>query len=501
MSATATAFELKAHLPALQVAVPLLGSVICTFLRRGAIAWGLALVVSWAAALISAALLQHVLANGTISYAMGGWKPPFGIEYRVDTISAFILFVVAWSGAIIMVYARNSVNQEIDKGSRSWFYTMYLLCLAGLLGIAITGDAFNAFVFMEISSLAMYTLIGMGRHRRALLSAYQYLIMGTIGATFYIIGVGMLFTITGSLNFVDISERLSDAGMARPAIAGLAFLTVGISLKLALFPLHAWLPNAYAYAPSVITAFLAGTATKVAIYLLMRIFFSVYGGSTIFSFLPISEILLLLSVAAMIGASLVAVFQDNVKRVLAYSSVAQVGYITLGIALANQSGLTAATVHMFNHAVMKTVLFLAIGAAVYRIGTLRLHDLDGIGPRMPLTMIAVIVGGLSLIGTPGTAGFISKYYLAVGALDKGWWWLVFIIVVSSSIAVLYMGKVIEAVWFREPSEFAKKASDPPLAMLLPILFLTVAVIWFGFDTRLTVDIASKAAEALLGGVK
>jgi len=289
--------------------------------------------------------------------------------------------------------------------------------------------------------------------------------------------------------------------MARSAIAGLAFLTVGISLKLALFPLHAWLPNAYAYAPSAITAFLAGTATKVAIYLLMRIFFSVYGGSAIFAFLPISEILLLLSVAAMIGASLVAVFQDNVKRVLAYSSVAQVGYITLGIALANQSGLTAATVHMFNHAVMKTALFLAVGAALYRTGSLRLKDLHGLGPRMPLTMIALVVGGFSLIGTPGTAGFISKYYLAVGALDKGWWWLVFIIVVSSFIAVVYMGKMIEAVWFREPSEIAKRASDPPWPMLVPIIILTVAVIWFGFDTRLTADIAAKAAEALLGGIQ
>ena len=498
---TAPAFHLTEHLPALQVVVPMLGAVVCALLRNGKFAWGVSLAVSWLAALTSTALLYQVLSGGSISYALGGWTPPYGIEYRVDVISAFILLLVSWSGALIMLFARHSVDSEIDAGSRSWFYCMYLLCLTGLLGITITGDAFNAFVFMEVSSLAMYTLIAMGKHRRALLSAYQYLIMGTIGATFYIIGVGMLFTITGSLNFVDIAERLSDADMARSAIAGLAFLTVGISLKLALFPLHAWLPNAYAYAPSAITAFLAGTATKVAIYLLMRIFFSVYGGSAIFAFLPISEILLLLSVSAMIGASLVAVFQDNVKRVLAYSSVAQVGYITLGIALANQSGLTAATAHMFNHAVMKTALFLAVGAAVYRTGSLQLKDLHGLGPRMPLTMIALIVGGMSLIGTPGTAGFISKYYLAVGALDKGWWWLVFVIVISSFVAVLYVGKMIEAIWFREPSEVAKQASDPPWPMLAPIIFLTIAVVWFGFDTRLTVDVAALAAENLLGGVK
>lgn len=498
---SASGFQIGAHLPALQVVVPLLGAIVCGFLRRGMTAWLLAMVISWIAAINSVFLLQAVLAKGTISYALGGWAPPFGIEYRVDVLGAFVLFFVAWSGAIITIYARTSVEKEIDRARQAGFYCMYLLCLTGLLGIAITGDAFNAFVFMEISSLAMYTLIAMGRHRRALLSAYQYLIMGTIGATFYVIGIGLLYTLTGSLNFADIAQRLSNMEMARPAIAALTFLTVGISLKLALFPLHAWLPNAYAYAPSVATAFLAGTATKVAIYLLMRIYFSVYGVSTIFQDLPINEILVILSIAAMIGASLAAVFQENVKRVLAYSSVAQVGYITLGIALANQSGLTAATVHMFNHAVTKTVLFLAIGAAFYRVGVLRLHDLDGIGPRMPLTIIALIVGGFSLIGTPGTAGFISKYYLVISALDKGWWWLAFVIVISSFIAVIYVGRMVEAMWFREPSEIAAKASDPPLSMLIPILFLTAAVIWFGIDTRLTVDIAAKAGEVLLGGAK
>lgn len=495
------AFQFKAHLPALQVVIPLVGAVICGFYKRGPAAWVLAMIVSWSAALVSAHLLLQVLTTGTISYALGGWEPPYGIEYRVDILAAFVLFLVSWSGAIIMIYARASVAREIDEKSQGWFYCMYLLCLTGLLGITVTGDAFNAFVFMEISSLSMYTLIAMGRNRRALLSAFQYLIMGTIGATFYVIGVGILFTITGSLNFVDIASRLAGSGMTRPAVAALTFLTVGISLKLALFPLHAWLPNAYAYAPSVATSFLAGTATKVAIYLLMRVLFSVYGTSAMFKTLPISEILLLLSIAAMIGASLVAVFQDNVKRVLAYSSVAQIGYITLGIALANQSGLTAATVHLFNHAITKIALFLAIGAAFYRTGALRLRDLDGIGPRMPLTMIAVVVGGFSLIGGPGTAGFISKYYLAMGALDKGWWWLVFLIVASSFIAVLYVGRMIEAIWFREPSEVAKQASDPPAGMAIPILAFSAMIIWFGIDTRLSVDVAAKAAEILLGGAK
>jgi len=494
-------FEIQAHLPALQVVTPMLGAIFCAFLSRESIAWPLTMVVTWATALISAALLMQVLASGPISYAMGGWQPPFGIEYRVDALSGFVLMIVSWSAAITLVYARDSIRREIQPDQQAWFYCMFMLCMTGLLGIAITGDAFNAFVFLEISSLAMYTLIALGRDRRALLSSYQYLIVGTIGASFYVIGVGLLYSMTGSLNFYDISTRLAETGMERSAIAALTFMTVGISLKVALFPLHAWLPNAYAYAPSAATAFIAGTATKVAIYLLIRILFSVFGASGVFVSLPVSETLLVLSIAAMIIASLVAVFEENAKRVLAYSSVAQVGYITLGIALANQAGLTAAIVHVFNHAVMKTVLFLAIGAAVYRVGALSLSDLRGIGPRMPITMTAMIVGGFSLIGVPGTAGFISKYYLAISALEKGWWPLLFVIVVSSFIAVIYVGRLLETIWFREPGEVAKQASDPPLSMLVPIIALTIAVIWFGFDTRLTVDTAATAAANLLEGLK
>lgn len=494
--------SIQMHLPALQVIVPLFGALICALLRGGRMAWAWALIVNICAAVIAVLLLQKVLQTGAISYAMGGWKSPIGIEYRVDLLSAYILLLVAMAGSITMIYARSSVANEIDGDKQSWFYTMYLLCLTGLLGIAITGDAFNAFVFLEVSSLATYTLIALGKNRRALLAAYQYLILGTIGATFYIIGVGLLYVSTGTLNFVDLAERLSNIGQTRPVLAALAFLTVGISLKLALFPLHAWLPNAYACAPSVATSFLAGTATKVAVYLLLRIFFTVYGVSAIFSDLAVAEVLLAASLAAMIIASIVALYQDDAKRLLAYSSVAQIGYITLGIALANQSGLTGALVHIFNHAMIKTTLFLAIGAVILRLGSCRLEDMAGIGKRMPVTMTAFTVAGLGLIGVPGTAGFVSKYHLAVGAVEKGWWGLVFAIVASSFIAILYVGRMAEIIWFREPSASAAavrdKLRDPPPGMLVSIVFLMMCVIWFGFDTRLTVGIAGQAAQMLLG---
>jgi multicomponent Na+:H+ antiporter subunit D len=494
---------LAAHFPALQVVIPLLGSVLVAFLRRGQVAFGITLIVSWLMPLIAGAMLWQVMQTGPISYALGGWEPPWGIEYRVDLLSGFILMLVSAVGAVTIPFAYRSVASEIPASKRAWFYCMYLLCLTGLLGIVITGDAFNAFVFLEISSLATYVLIALGRDRRALLAAFQYLIVGTIGATLYVIGVGFLYLLTGSLNMVDIAARLGTAwgDQSRAIIAALAFITVGVSMKLALFPLHAWLPNAYAYAPSWVTAFLSATATKVAIYLLIRYYFSIFGVAIDFNSLPIAEIIVVLSVAAMLTASSIAVFESNLKRMLAYSSVAQIGYITLGIGLADQAGLTGGLVHIVNHAIMKAALFLAAGAIVYRIGTVQIADLAGIGRKMPITMVALTIAGFGLIGTPGTAGFISKWYLSVGALDKGWWPLVFVIVASSLLALVYVGRIVEVAWMRDPAPAIAEARDPPPSMLLPIVVLAAATIYFGIDTEWSVGIADAVAKALLGGMR
>lgn len=493
---------LELHLPALQVVLPLIGAMLAALTRSGRLAWVIALIVTWLTAANAVLLVIQVLAGGApISYVHGGWSVPIGIEYRVDQLNVFVIALVALLGAVVLPYAKRSVAHEIRPELQFGFYTMYLLCLAGLFGIAITGDAFNAFVFLEVSSLATYVLIALGRHRRALLASYQYLIMGTIGATLYVIGIGILYLVTGTLNFADIASRLPEQmdTFGRPVMIAMAFLTVGISLKLALFPLHVWLPNAYAYAPSVATALLAGTATKVAIYLLLRIFFSVFGIEISFSAIPISQVLLILSAAAMIIASIIAVFEDNTERMLAYSSVAQIGYITLGIALVNQAGLTGGLTHIINHAVMKTAMFLALGAVVYRIGTSRLSNLAGIGRKMPLTMAAFVVAGLGLIGVPGTAGFVSKWYLVLGALDNGAWPLVAVIVASSLIAVVYVGRVIEVAYFKSPSEELADVKDPPWSMLLPLVLLGVATLYLGVETSWSAGWCADIARYLLGG--
>ena len=315
------------HLAPLQVVLPLVCAPLIVVVRRLGFAWAIATLASWASLAIAVTLALRVAAEGTLSYAIGNWPAPWGIEYRVDALSSYLLLLVSAIGSLVMPYARRSIVAELPREQEYLFYAMYCLCLAGLLGITITGDAFNLFVFMEISSLSTYVMIALGKRRQALVASYQYLIMGTIGATFYVIGVGLLYLMTGTLNLADLAARLRDVQEVRPLLAALSFITVGVGLKLALFPLHQWLPPAYAYAPSTVSAFLAATGTKVAVYVLLRFYFSVFGESAVFARLPMQEAMLLLALAGMFVASTIAIFQTDLKRLFAYSSVGQIGYI------------------------------------------------------------------------------------------------------------------------------------------------------------------------------
>ena len=486
------------HLPILQVVLPLLAAPVCALLRRGTLAWLLALIVSWGALLIAGLLLNQVLTGGILSYAIGSWPAPWGIEYRVDPVNAFVLLIVAGTGAVVLIFAKASVEREVAADQQALFYTAYLLCLTGLLGITITGDAFNVFVFLEISSLSSYALISMGKDRRALVAAYQYLIMGTIGATFILIGIGLLYAMTGTLNMEDLARRIPLVAETRTVRAAFAFLTVGISLKLALFPLHLWLPNAYTYAPSAVTAFLAATATKVAVYLLLRFLFTIFGAGFSFSLMRLDLILLPLALVGIFSTSLVAIFQSDIKRMLAYSSVGQIGYMILAISLASVTGLAAGIVHLFNHALMKGTLFLALGCVVYRIGSTEIERMAGLGRRMPWTMASFVIGGLSLIGVPLTVGFISKWYLILGALERGWWPVAVLILITSLLAVIYIGRVVEAAYFRTVPKGLETVREAPLSLLVPTWILTAANLYFGIDASLTTGVAFRAAELLLG---
>ena len=485
-------------LPALQIAVPLLSAAICLLVRRARAAWAIAMVVAWGSFASACVLLSRVLHSGTISYAEGGWRAPWGIELRIDLLNALVLLVVTFICAIVLTASPRSLDQEIWREHHHKFCALYLLCMTGLAGMTITGDAFNIFVFLEISSLSSYALIAQGTTRRALTSSLQYLVMGTIGGTFILLGIGMIYMVTGTLNIADMAVQLAAVGPNRTVLVALACIGIGTGIKLAVFPLHIWLPNAYTYAPAIVTAFLAATATKVAYYVLVRFVFSIFGASLAFGELRLDAVLMPLAIAAMFVGSFVAIFQDDTKRMLAYSSVAQIGYMVLGLSLASVTGLTGGLVHLFNHAIMKSGLFLVMAAVLLQVGSTRLEAFAGLGRRMPITMAAFVVAGLSLIGVPLTVGFVSKWYLVMGALEGGLWPVAVLILLSSLLALIYIWRVVEVAYFRQPPEDAPEVCEAPASLLVPIWVLAGATVFFGIFTSLSVGLASAAARMLFG---
>jgi len=490
------------QLPALQILITMLAAPLCVLFRHAKWSWVIAVAANLAAFCVAWQLLLQVRADGVIRYALGGWAAPTGIEYYIDSMNAAVLLLVSGISSIVLLYAYRSVGKSVPSDKHHLFYSAWLLCVTGLLGIVITGDAFNVFVFLEVSSLSTYMLISFGSDRRAYTSSFRYLVLGSVGASFILIGIGFLYAATGTLNMIDLAERIPDSQSQRAVLVAFSFITIGVLIKAAVFPLHAWLPNAYTYAPIAVTAFLAGTATKVSLYVLLRFFFSIFGKDYSFGQLVLNGILLPAAITGFLLMSLVAVYQTDLRRMLAYSSVAQIGYIVAGFALATQAGLAAGIVHIVNHALVKASLFMAVGCIIYQLGHAHRPSFENLFRRMPFTCVAFILSGLGLIGVPLTVGFVSKFSLIGAAMDLGWWWLAVLILMSSLLAVVYVGRVVEIMLFRQSREAGQQASglsEAPVSMLIPMYILVAIALYFGFNGSETLGVANEAAEQLLGG--
>jgi len=489
------------NLPIIVVLCPLITSLFVVLIPNIFFSWFLSTLSTFLTFLFSILLYQEIQIHSQISYALGKWMPPIGIEYVIDKVAIIPVIIISGISFIATIFAYKIMPEEIEKKSISKVYSLWLLAIAGLLGLVTTGDAFNLFVFLEISSLASVALVAMGAHKdkQALVAAYNYLIIGAVGATLYVIGVGLLYGVTGTLNMADLTNRISDLNNNRALIAGFGFMIIGIMVKAAVFPLHIWLPRAYAYAPSAVSVLLAATATKASLYILARILFSIFENSENLINNTLLFVILPVSLLAMFAGTIMAIYEKDIKRLLAHSSVAQIGYITLAFAIGTKASVAAGFIHMFNHAIIKGGLFIAITSIGFYIKKrITINNLSGLGREMPITFFCFVICSLSLAGLPLTAGFISKLYLIKASISSDDIWIAILILISSALSVVYLWKIIEVMWMRDGRKIVIKENPKIYMSLIIITFLNI---YFGLDASLVVNGSFEAADKLIGDLK
>ena len=436
--------------------------------------------------ILSLFILNHVLTVGPIRYWQGGWRPPWGIEYVIDAMNAYLLVIVISIVILGLIYSKKNVEHEIEERKHVTFYTLVQLMVAGLYGITVTGDLFNMFIWLEIASLTAYALIAVAGGR-ALRPAYNYVIMGSIGACLYIFGVCWLYSVTGTLNFADMRLLLPLVYDNRAVQMAFAMIVVGVMIKAYIFPLHLWQPDVYTYAPSTISSMMASVHVKVMFYILIRMFYSVFTLEFIRHYIGLDLLICWVAAIAILAGSIWAIKQRNLKRMLAYSSVSQMGYILLGVGLSPLSpwGLVGAVAHILNHAIGKGCLFMCAGAISQQEGLKDIRDFGGLGKKMPYVCAAFTIAALSMIGIPLTAGFASKLFLINASLDAAQYPFVAVLLLSGLLNLVYFWRVIDQMYFVKHKEtengveVKEKGKSLPISMVVPILILAALCIVMG----------------------
>ncbi|MDZ4180841.1 MAG: proton-conducting transporter membrane subunit [Coriobacteriia bacterium] len=443
-------------------------------------------------------LILRVAAEGPFSYLPGGWEPPYGIELRFDEFSASvgIICLIGWLAVLYSLHYTEWLR-AIPKQRIPLYYALLLLNLGGMIGFVVTGDLFNMFVFLEIISLSAYALVAISGEHIAEMAAFKYLLMGAISSLFVLFAVGILFGITGSLNMADVTSRLSLPGSNAPPALALGMLAVGLMVKAALFPLHIWLPDAHAIAPSPVSAVLSGLVVKIGVLGMIRIY-QIYYGSGVFDLSVLNHVLVWLGALSILMGAFFAIFQDDIKLMLAYSTISNIGYIVMGLGLATNFSMIGGSVHIFNHALIKATLFFAAGALIYRTGYRTLSDLRGIGRSMPLTCVAISIGAISIVGIPPTAGFLCKWYIALGAFEADQPFFGFTLIFGALFIFIYYIRMVNAFYFQAPVHAEiLEVSEAPLSMLVPTLLLASLCLVMGILGRIPLAFIEPAVARLL----
>ncbi|MBU4376019.1 MAG: NADH/ubiquinone/plastoquinone (complex I) [Candidatus Omnitrophica bacterium] len=456
------------------VIIPLAGAFITSLVAKKVkwVADMLANLVSFVLLIASVASVLAVNTYGVLVYQVGIWKPPLGISMVLDPLAAFMLLTVNLVVFLITIYSIN----YMEKYTAKWnFYTLFLLLVAGMNGVIITGDIFNLFVFLEIASVASYALVAYGTDAEELEASFKYLVMSSVGSFFVLLGIALMYSYTSTLNMADMAIVLAEKGLGRVTYFSAVLFLMGFGLKAALVPFHAWLPDAHPAAPAPISAMLSGVIIKaLGVYALIRILYNVIGLPPVFS-----NVLMFLGALSMIVGVFLAIGQFDLKRLLAYHSISQIGYVVLGIGLGTPLGILGGLFHLFNHSVFKSLLFLNAGAVEYAAGTRDLNSMGGLNKKMPVTGATSLFASLAIAGIPPFNGFFSKLIIIFAAVEAGRMGYALLAVIASILTLASFMKVQKFAFFGKLKESLSDIKEVPFFMKSAMISLALICLFGG----------------------
>jgi multicomponent Na+:H+ antiporter subunit D len=446
--------------------------------------------------ILSILSVHIVQIHGSVTYHTGGWPPPLGIALVLDGLSAFMLVTVTVVAFFVSLYSIDYMKRFTSK----WlFYSLFLLMLAGMNGVVITGDIFNLFVFVEIAAIASYALVAFGTEKQELEAAFKYAVMGELGSLFVLLAIAFLYGSASTLNMADLAQTLhrTDAPDLMALVSVL--FVVGFGLKAAAVPFHAWLPDAHPSAPAPISAMLSGVLIKsLGVYALCRIFYNVLGLTPV-----MSSALLVLGVLSMVIGVFLAVGQWDMKRLLAYHSISQIGYVLLGVGLGTPLGILGGLFHLLNHSMFKSLLFLNSGAVEYAVGTRDLRKMGGLAKHLPVTTSTSLIASMSIAGIPPFNGFWSKLVIIIAAVEAGRYGCAFWAVLASLFTLASFMKVMSYAFYGQARTSTDGVREVPAFMQLAMVGLAIVCVLGGLLLLplLSQGFLDAAADVLVEGTQ
>ena len=467
------------QLPAILFLLPLFAAismpVVCLKHRH----WSksISLTILAAMVLVSILNLHNVVNHGEVRYAFSGWTAPLGIEWVADGLASVILVLLSVLGLLGVVFTGPTSPKALG-GRIVHYYTLILLFFSALTGIVFAADFFNIFVFLEVAAISSYALIGVAGGR-ALFAAFRYLILGTIGASIYLLGVSYLYAVTGTLNMADMADKLPLLLGSKAIVGGLLFIFIGLGIKMALVPFHSWMPEAYAYAPDSVSPIMASLLTKIVLLAWVRIIYWVLNASIAIFDIPILQLVAVLgALAAVIGASL-ALAQRDIKMMFAYGGISHIGIILIGIGQGNQTGFVGGIFYLLNDAVMQAALFFIAGVAFYQYGVRTIDDLGRVGKQAPWLTGSLIVVALGMIGLPPTGGFFGKWNIILGALEASNYVSVAAVLLATLLTLAYFVKLFEGIFRQTSTGFDLQFGEFPLSFKMTLGVTSAAIMLLG----------------------